>query len=270
MDAPRLQGRDRIGVRALFVGERLELRNMESVESLSASSFLVPVGRHGYAVLFRYGAVALFNLDAVEEASFLHHLRPFVTDPFPEPEDDDAELVLDPDKPERVDPNGVITLHAFDLERLQVVADILAKSVVLAHYEASIATAYDRVEPLAVSLQRRRHGARRGRDLLQHIGQTLLIQHKMVWRVEVAEKPELLWERPDLERLYLRLEDEYELPERHAALDRKVALIGRTAETVLSMLEARRMLRVEWYIVLLICVEIVLTLYEMFWRGASG
>lgn len=50
-----------------------------------------------------------------------------------------------------------------------------------------------------------------------------------VGRVEVDEKPETLWERPDLERFYVRLEDEYELKERHLALERKLELISRTA-----------------------------------------
>ena len=91
-----------------------------------------------------------------------------------------------------------------------------------------------------------------------------MVQHKMVGRVEVTEKPDLLWDRPDLERLYTRLVDEYELPDRHRALDRKLELIARTAETVLDLLQTKRSLRVEWYIVILIVVEILLTLYEMF------
>ena len=90
----------------------------------------------------------------------------------------------------------------------------------------------------------------------------------MVGRVEVGEKPDALWERPDLERLYLRLEDEFELKERQLALHRKLEVIGQTVETVLDLLQSRRALRVEWYIVVLIVAEILLNLYEMFWRGA--
>ena len=101
-----------------------------------------------------------------------------------------------------------------------------------------------------------------GRELLRHIGDTLSIQGKMVGRVEVQEKPELLWESPELEQLYLRLEDEYELQERHLALERKLELIARTAETLLELLQHKRSLRVEWYIVILILVEIMITLHE--------
>ena len=77
------------------------------------------------------------------------------------------------------------------------------------------------------------------------------------------EKPELLWEHPELERLYHRLEGEYELSERHMALERKLDLLSKTAETLLGLLSTKRSLRVEWYIVILIVFEILLTLYEM-------
>jgi len=75
-----------------------------------------------------------------------------------------------------------------------------------------------------------------------------------------------LWVKPELERIYLRLEDEYELRERHVALERKLEVISDTAETLLELLRTRSSLRVEWYIVILILVEIIITLYDMFIR----
>ncbi|MDH4275078.1 MAG: RMD1 family protein, partial [Gammaproteobacteria bacterium] len=87
---------------------------------------------------------------------------------------------------------------------------------------------------------------------------------KIVGRVEVEEKPDILWEHPELERLYQRLDTEYELRERHNALERKLALISRTAEILLDVMQTKRGLRVEWYIVILIVVEIMLTVYSMF------
>ena len=64
----------------------------------------------------------------------------------------------------------------------------------------------------------------------------------------------------------MRLEDEYELRERHVALERKLDLISRTAETLLDLMQHKRSLRVEWYIVILIVIEILLTLYEIYAR----
>lgn len=83
-------------------------------------------------------------------------------------------------------------------------------------------------------------------------------------RVEVVDKPELLWEHPALERFYERLLDEFEIRERHVALERKLELVSRTAQTVLELLQARRSFRLEWYVVLLILLEIIISLFQIF------
>ena len=53
---------------------------------------------------------------------------------------------------------------------------------------------------------------------------------------------------------------------RRMTLDRKLALIGRTAEIATNLLQNRRMLRVEWYIVILILFEIIWNLVEFLLR----
>jgi uncharacterized Rmd1/YagE family protein len=251
-----------VRMRALFLGERIDLRNLESNRLLPALPVVINAGERGYAVLFRYGVAVIVNLTPVEEISFVNHLNPLVKDPYSQPEVEEAAFSIDPAGEERVD-NNVISLRSSALERLQVVADILAKSVVLAHYESRIAEVFDRIEPLAARLQHTGRGGYKDAELLRHIGGTLLIQHTMVGRVAVEEKPEILWEKPEFERLYIRLEDEYELSERHLALERKLELVSRTAETILDLLQHRRSLRVEWYIVVLIVLEILLSLYNM-------
>jgi uncharacterized Rmd1/YagE family protein len=82
-----------------------------------------------------------------------------------------------------------------------------------------------------------------------------------------SDKPDVLRDRPDLERLYLRLTEEFETADRYEAVEAKLDLIGRTIQTAIDLVQSRRSLRVEWYIVILIVFEIVLTLYEMFVRG---
>jgi uncharacterized Rmd1/YagE family protein len=135
---------------------------------------------------------------------------------------------------------------------------------VLAQYEVGTGKIFDQIEPFAQGLQRTTRNDRWGKELLRQLGHTLSIQHKIVGRVEIIDKPEILWETPDLERIYLRLENEYEIRERHLALERKLELISRTAETVLGLLQHNTGLRVEWYVVILIVVEILLSFYDVF------
>ena len=258
-----LSGWQRVRVHALLVGRRIDLRALYRTDSLAVAPLAIPAGEHGMAVLFRYGAVVMFNLQIVEEAAFLVSLRSVVGETHDQPEREEVEIAVEPAADERVDAGGVIHLREVTAERLLVVADVLAKSVILAYDETRVARVFDRIEPVAEALQRRGAGRLAAQQLLHHIGDVLITQHRMVGRVEVTEKPELLWDRPELERLYLRLQEEYELPERHRALTRKLDLIAQTATTALGLLQARRSLRVEWYIVILIVIEIFLTLYQM-------
>lgn len=249
--------------RAFFLGQRIDVRSLEKTRHLATAPLMLRTDGDGCAAVFRYGAVVLFGLDPIKEATFLAAVAPFVAQPLEDPESETVEITIAADKREGVEADESITLHEASIERLQAVADILGKSVALAHSETRMAEVFERIEPLAAGLRSRGRTGSHGKDLLREIGDVLLMQHQMVGRVEVTEKPELVWERPDLDRLYARLQDQYELPDRHRALDRKLDLIARTAQTVLDLLQDKRTLRVEWYIVILILVEIVIIVYQI-------
>jgi required for meiotic nuclear division protein 1 len=252
-----------VTARALLLGERIDTRGLEDREPLSRVPLVVRVYEGGLAVVFRYGVVVLINVAAEAQEAFATRLEPRVHDPFRERESDEVRVLVQPESDEQTDLDGTISIKELTLERMQLIADILAKSLVLSHYETAVASALDRVEPLAERLGSSGRIGSRGRFLLRHIGSVLLVQHKTVGRVEAGEKPDLLWDHPELERLYARLAEEYELRERARALDRKLEVISRTVETVLDLVQQRSTLRVEWYVVALIVAELVLGIYSL-------
>lgn len=247
--------------RAIFVGERIDTRALEP--RIGERPVITSLRGGGWAAVFRFGAIVFFAAHEPARRELMTRLAPGIQGRFDEPERELLEVQVDASARDGVEGGAIIVSEASP-ERLQVIAEALAKSVVLAHYEETVAEVFDKIEPMAARLMKTGRIGRRGRDLVRQIGETLLIQHRTIGRVEVMEKPEILWERPDLERLYLRLEDELELRERHLALEQKITLVANTNETLLEMLQTRRSLRVEWYIVALIVVEIGLSLYGMF------
>jgi len=150
--------------------------------------------------------------------------------------------------------------------RLLIVADALAKSVVLARDERQVANVFDTIEPFARELGREGRTSRNRTDLLKLLGNALLVQHRLSGRVAVSDKPDVLWDRPDLERLYARLEDEYELSERAETMNRKLSVIADTATTLSDIIDTKRALRLELVVVFLIAFEIVITFYEIYTR----
>ena len=249
-------------VRAVLLGERIELKGFDAGQRLATNPVVVAAGEGQHLALFRYGVAVLFGVNPLQEVGVLGQLAPLVGQPYAKRETEDAHVRIDASAEEQI-LAGEIVLQEVAVEHLQVIADVLAKSVVLAYYEASLAAVFDAVEPLAAGLRQGERRIPKGRDLLRYVSDTLLIQHKMVGRVEVGEKPEVIWDRPQLSRLFARLEDEYELSERRLALERKLELISKTVGTLLELLQNKRSLRVEWYIVALIVIELAITLYQL-------
>ena len=256
-----LSKRDQVGVRALFVGQRINMKALEQTRRVATSPFVMEAGADGYAVLFRYGVVVLLGLNAIEETAFINGLQDFIINPYETPAVEDCTVTIDKTATEGPEPD-FIHLHNMEVDKVQLLADVMAKNVVLSHYETHMANTFDAIEPIATELQTGGPSGKRARELLRHIGTTLSIQRKMVGQVEIEEKPEVLWERPDLERLFAKLEDEFEIIERNSALKQKLDLVYKTSETLLGLLQEKRTLHVEWYIVILIVIEILITLAE--------
>lgn len=249
--------------RALLLGERIDTHRLDRQESLGRAPLVIGLREGGAAVLFRYGVVVLANVAPDGETALLERLAPLIIDPFKPHESDELRVNIRPEAEDQIGVDGGAALREISLEKIQLIADVLAKSLILSHYETSIAIGFDRIEPMAETLRRRGRLGIGGKPLLRQIGTALLVQHKMVGRVETAEKPELLWDHPELERFYARLAEEYELRERSRALDHKQEVILRTSEIMLGLVQERSNLRVEWYIVLLIVAELLITAYSL-------
>ena len=263
--------------RAMLVGTGIDLAALGSTERTGGAPLVVeligpltgaslPGSGGGVAVLFRYGAVVFFDAAPAGSADYLRQIGPQIRQPFPpaerETEGLDVRVEAGREAARESIEGNTLVLAEVTLEKLQLVADIMAKSVSLAHYEKNIERQFERIEPFAVNLDHWGRGSRAGRELLQHLGGALLAEHRVVAGARVDDAPELLWDHPELERLWARLRDEFEIRERAAALHSKLALISRTAETALDLMQHRRALRVEWAIVGLIVFEIVLTLVQ--------
>jgi len=270
--------------RAMLVGTAIDVTALGSTDRTGSAPLVVeligsslgaaiagqrPTG-DGVAVLFRYGAIVFFDASPAAITEYIRQLGPHLRQPFPpgEQETEALDIRIDPAAKETIEGSTLVLADA-SLEKLQLVADVLAKSVSLAHHERAIESQFERIEPFATNLDHWGRGCRAAQELLQHLGGALLAEHRVVGGARVDDSPELLWDHPELERLWARLRDDFEIRERSAVLHGKLALIAKTAGTALELLQNRRALRVEWAIVGLIVFEIALTLVQ-WWLGAAG
>lgn len=249
-------------VRALLVGARIDTRDL--------GDFVEPdrltTDGAGVVFVFRYGVVVFFGTPPEIESDMLRRLRRHIIHPADMPEIETAIIEIQPGADEQIDISGRIILTAATTERLLLTATVLARSVVLERDEIRIAEVIDSLEPLVNDLQAHGRAGLPIRRVMQHIGNVLATQHRVVGRIQINEKPDILWDHPELDRLYARLETEYELVDRGRAIERKLEVIGETADVLLDLVQDKRSVRLELAVIALIAFEIVLTLFEMLHR----
>lgn len=262
--APPKPDARRVTARALALGERLDAGGLERSDMLSSTPLAFRVGTSGFVALYRFGVAVLVGLSPIEEDDFLRQVKARVLGERDRIDDETVILEIASDGEDRIPPGGPILMKDLSPQRLLVVADALSKTVSLGRDEREVTAVLDVIEPFAAGLSRTGRPPGTRRNMLKLIGQALLVQHRVSGRVAVEEKPDVLWDRPDLERLYARLEDEYELMERTRTLKRKLDVIVETARALTDVIEADRATRLETTIVVLIVAEIALTLVQMF------
>ncbi len=259
---PAPQAASRKRARAILLSDRIDTSQLEHDHVVSTAPLTYKFGKDGFVTLFRYGVVVMIGLVPEEEDEVLRSLRPRLIRPVQPAEEESVAIDLVPDRDEQIMPGGPIALKTITPDGLIVIADALSKSVVLARDERQVAAVFDLVEPFARQLaEKGRASAGRG-PIFKQIGNALLVQQRVAGRVAVTDKPDVLWDRPSLERLYARLEDEYELKERTDALFRKLSVISETAQVLTDILDTKRSFRLEIIIVVLIAVELLVAGYQ--------
>ena len=255
-----------IPVRALQLGERIETKGLEREDAFASVPLAFRTSGDGMAVLFKSGAAVFINMTPVEEEGLIRSLAPRVLAPLTERETETARLVVKPSEDELLSTSGALQIKSADTDRLLLVAEALAMSVVLAYDERRIASAFERIDAITQALKEGQLPRSPQGTLLEQIGQALALQQRLAGRVDLDEKPDVLWDHPELERFWARLVDEYDLPQRGRAIARKLDVIRGTADTLTDLMATRTSHRLEWYIIALIGLEIGLSLYEIFRR----
>jgi uncharacterized Rmd1/YagE family protein len=250
-------------IKAMLLSDRIDTAGLEHEGVISTVPLTYRVGAEGLVTLFRYGVAVIMCTSPQEEAEILRSLQPRLISPVAVVEDETLLIEVAPDKEDQILPGGPMVLKNATPDRLIIIADALSKSVVLARDEREVASVFELVEPFARELAERGRVTATRRTILQHIGNALLVRQRVSGRVAVTEKPDVVWDRQDLERLYARLQDEYELEERAETLSRKLSVIAETAQVLTDIIDTRRSLRLEIAIVILIAIELGVLGYQV-------
>lgn len=247
-----------LAVLARLLGTRIDTRELAAdiaVRQKTATTGMTIVFRHGVAVSFCTDLHATKAIDAA--------IARFVIEPVDVRETESANVTIQSEREDHVRPDGRIVLSDSSQERLLLVAIVLARSVVLSRDEILVSEAFDRSAPLVADLQDNGRARLPITSVMKLVGNVLAARHRVMHSVQAGERPDVLWDHPQLDRLYSRLEAEYELSERAEVLERKFEALGDFTSALLTIVQDKRAFRLEAAIIALIAFEILLTLLKM-------
>lgn len=250
---------------AVLIGQSINVRSLSNKTSGRYEPTMVSLPKHGIAMIYHYGVIVFFNATVATTAGLIAACQTYTSQMFAKPETEQFSIHICPDFVEGVK-NDVIQVKEITLERLIIIGDALSKSVVLDYHENRMSSVFDNIEPIATSLHQKGKLGFSTKMMLKQIGSSLLMSHDMAGKVEITEKPSVLWYHAQLEPLHAQLSEDLEIIERQNILDKKNNVISNTVQTSLEVLQQKQGHRLEWYIIILIAFEILLDLYEKFFE----
>lgn len=212
-----------------------------------------------YIYVFSFGAIIFIGIDQKTRERFINQFTakiPLHMYPFPIRE---AYLVsLGYEK--TVVGFNEIQIRAGSEEVMLIVAQVLAQSVAMEHYENLAHKIFENFVPINHALMRKgRLTISRG-NLLRTIGRNNVIMQKIISKLHLLDEPDIVWEDDQMWSIYKRLHSTFDLEDRFKTIEYKLRFVQENSQVLIETLQGRRELILEILIILLFIIEIILFL----------
>lgn len=215
--------------------------------------------------VFSYGVVVLYDFDRKHAAKVINQIAKYGEEPVASRKIEEYAVVVDPEKKISVEFDNVI-LDEVDGDMLYVIAEVLAQSVAIEYVEEKVNEIVKRFGHVTAGLEKGGRIRARTGEVLKTIGAGRGISQYVIAQLSLLDKPDSTWEDKDVEAAFVAMRKMFELEDRFRALEFRLNFIQDTSELVLDVLQTRKANKMEWAIIYLFVIDIVLVLYEMFWK----
>ncbi len=256
---------------AYHLTETLRLKEVsalfeQAVVSRSANKLVYQVADHAYLFIYRFGAVVFFNVDENEQKRVISTINEYISRQdralqYYVPTDE-MLVEISQSKTEEVAFEKTI-LNELSFGRLEVLALILAQSTALEYFELKVDKIMQQSTRLVVDMRDKGRLRTRDKKVNQIVGFCMTTKQDIVVMMYLLDKPEELWHDEILDKLYLAAVEMYELQERYRTIDHKLKTMQENLSLIAEFVSNRRAAWLELTIILLILVEVVLFVYDI-------
>lgn len=246
----------------VYVGEFIDLKKVQ--ENVRKYSYLnrdhplvVRLLKDQYAVLTKFGAVTFWNVPFRLRTDFLKEIQPFVKTKRADYNYDEETDVLAGGDLIKITFDKVF-LPKLGVNEIKIISYVLSQSVALERYEDEIETSLSEIGTIVENLKTAGQALLTEKQLLKQIGNALSVKQTAVAHLSLFDKPEEVWESPELESLYNRMNAEYELQDRFDILDEKIKYLSDISQMLMNFLAEKRNAFLEKIIILLFVADLAL------------
>ena len=220
-----------------------------------------PLDGGGEVFLYPFGAAVFHDARPEQRDGFLERIRAalprlgrkVVAESFSVREEPGARTGL---------AEGMLHIGELGPARGAAVAIVVAQSAATEYYERLVEDLFRRTDALVDSLEKSGTVRARPSRLHRFIGEAVTSRNEVLSVLHLLDKPDEVWDDPELDRIYDDLRAEFDLADRYQSLETKLRGVQESLELVLDVARDRRMWLLEMSIALLILVELVLSLWR--------
>ena len=253
---------------AYHVYETFKLKELDKLfrsDAISKSStrLVFQDDERSYFFIYRFGSIIFFNVEAKRRDAIIDKLRELLGHMSDVLISEDFTVELSDDDTISVGFEGACIDGLF-MDRIELLALILAQSTALEYFENRVDDLLGKTADIGHSLQKRGRLQKRESEIKRFMGQCITTKQDLVASLYLLDKPDETWDDHVLDKLYRGAVEMFELHERYKTVDYKLKMIQENLELIAELLQYRHANFLEWAIILLIAVEIVLFVMQLF------
>eukprot|EP01023_Acetabularia_acetabulum_P031867 TRINITY_DN29824_c0_g1_i1.p1 TRINITY_DN29824_c0_g1~~TRINITY_DN29824_c0_g1_i1.p1 ORF type:complete len:212 (-),score=32.56 TRINITY_DN29824_c0_g1_i1:93-728(-) len=160
-------------------------------------------------------------------------------------------------------------VKVFDSGNIRVISSVLGQSVAMEQHGSKVDFALEAFFHISKEMEQTGDFKMSRKDLFQLVAQNNILITDVITTIGLLDKSEVAWKSTRHYDVWDVLRNEFELEKRFETLDTKLKLIQENAKYFLDILQNRKSDSLEWTIIVLIFVEIIVSLYDIYTREVS-
>ena len=244
----------------VYLGEYIDLKKIQ--ENVKQYSYLnrdhplvIRLLKNQHAVLTKFGAVTFWDVPHKLRTDFLKEIQGFIKSKKGSYSYDEETKVIIGSEATKITFDKIF-LVKLGVQEIKIISYVLSQSVALERYEDEIETSLSEIGTVVENLKSSGRAKLTEKQLLRQIGNALSVKQTTVAHLSLFDKPEEVWESPELENLYNRMNYEYELQDRFDILDEKIKYLSDISQMLMNFLAEKRNAFLEKIIIVLIAIDI--------------